>query len=350
MFHIIPNSSGDREERHLDVGVKAFIAQERQADIGVRFFLASVDKTGATTEENIVHDKHLESFIIVAETGSFSAAADKLYISRTALIQQINLLEERVGVRLLLRHSKGVTLTAAGKYFIMEAKKIVRISQRTLQRCQAMQQNNKVRIGTLPNFAPAILPDICRQFRKIHPEHEVQFVEYHLEEYFQRFQENMFDITTEYLSGYIFDHPDYRILKLLEDKHCCGVPRNHPLSEKSLITTEDLAGQSIVMYARGITRADDKLRDHLLRHVLDIDIIDINTYDRALPLKCELSNHILIYYSMYWENFAPLITVPLEIGISFPIDIGLGYKADSSPAVGDFISVAKSVYTAERQK
>lgn len=42
-------------------------------------------------------------------------------------------------------------------------------------------------------------------------------------------------------------------------------------------------------------------------------------------------------------NFTPPVTIPLEIGMSFPIDIGLGYKADASPAVEKFIEAAKEV-------
>lgn len=291
-----------------------------------------------------MYNKHLDAFLTVCETGSFSAAAEKQFISRTALLQQVNLLEEHVGLRLFVRHSKGVTLTPAGELFLAEAQKIVRISQRTLHRCQAIQNAEPVRIGTLPNFSPAILPEICRVFSARYPEHPVQFVEYQLDEYFQRFQENRFDITTEYLSGYIYEHPDYRILKLLEDRHCCGVPQNHPLAKKSVISAEDLTGQSIVMYNRGITRADDRLRDYLLRHVADIDIIGIDAYSRSLPLKCELASQIMIYYSMYWENFDPLVKIPLSNEMDFPIDIGLGYKVDSSPAVEKFIAVAKNVY------
>lgn len=291
-----------------------------------------------------MYDKHLDSFIAVAETGSFSAAAKKLYISRTALIQQLNLLEAKTGVQLFIRHSKGVTLTPAGAYFLTEAKKIIRLSQQTLRRCRALQETNTVRIGTLPNFSSAILPEICRRFSAEYPEYSIQFVEYPLEDYFRRFQENRFDITTEYLSGYIFDDPDYRNIKLLEDRHCCGVPKDHPLAKKSVITAADLAGQSIVMYAHGITRADDRLRNYLIRRVPDIDIIDVSAYDRSLPLKCELSGLIMIYYSMYWENFDRLRMIPLSEDIDVPIDIGLGCRADASPAVQKFIELAKEIY------
>jgi len=288
-----------------------------------------------------MHTKHLESFIATAESGSFSTAAEKLFVSRTALIQQINLLEQRVGVTLLHRHSKGVSLTPAGAYFLTEAKKIVRISQRTTQRCRDMQEKDTVRIGALPNFAPFIMTEICRQFSARYPNVNIKFIEYPLEEYFQRFQEDKFDITTDYLAGYIYDHPDYRVLKLMEDKHCCGVPKGHPLADRTVITAKDLVGQSIVMYPRGITKADDRLRDYLLKHIPDVDIIDTVSYDRNLPLKCELSSYILIYYSSYAENFAPLVTIPLGFDIEFPIDLGIGYKADAPLTVQQFIAVAR---------
>lgn len=294
-----------------------------------------------------MYDKHIDSFIAIAETGSFSAAARQLYISRTALIQQLNLLEKDVGVRLFTRHSKGVTLTPAGRYFLTAAQKIIRISRQTLRRCHAMQESTTVRIGTLPNFEAVILPEICRRFTAAYPEYSIQFVEYPLDEYFRRFQENAFDITTEYLSGYIFDDPDYQNVKLLEDTHCCGVPRNHPLAAKDSITAADLSGQSVVMYAHGITRADDRLRNYLLRHVPDIDIIDVAAYDRSLPLKCELSGLIMIYYSMYWENFDRLRMIPLDTAIDVPIDIGLGYKTGATPAVESFIAVARELYPHE---
>ena len=110
-----------------------------------------------------------------------------------------------------------------------------------------------------------------------------------------------------------------------------------------------MQGQSIVMYSHGITYADDCLREYLLQNVSGIDIIDITTYNRSLPLKCELSSFILIYYSMYWENFSPLKTIPLKLKKVFPIDIGLGYKVNCSLAVEKFIDEAKAIYNSDSE-
>ena len=59
----------------------------------------------------------LVSFIAAADCGSFSKASVKLYISSTAIMKQINMLEKDIGVKLLRRTNRGVYMTDAGKSF-----------------------------------------------------------------------------------------------------------------------------------------------------------------------------------------------------------------------------------------
>lgn len=54
-----------------------------------------------------MYNRHLETFLVVADLGSFSKAAEALYISSTAIIKQINLLEQELGVSLLERTHRG---------------------------------------------------------------------------------------------------------------------------------------------------------------------------------------------------------------------------------------------------
>lgn len=62
-----------------------------------------------------MYNRHLETFIAVADLGSFSKAAEVLYISSTAVIKQINLLEQELGLTLFERTHKGIKLTKAGQ-------------------------------------------------------------------------------------------------------------------------------------------------------------------------------------------------------------------------------------------
>jgi DNA-binding transcriptional LysR family regulator len=283
----------------------------------------------------------------VADTGSFSAAAEKLYTSRPALIQQVNLLESRMGFKLFLRSPKGVSLTGAGRRFYDGAKQIIRIADGVKQQCMAESKSfcNIIRIGTLPNFAPVVLPVICREFSARFPGVRIQFEEYPLENYFKSFIDGLFDITTEYMCGYFFDRPGYQFVKLLQDRHCCGVPPSHALARKKRISFKDLRGQKLIIYAKGITRADDDLREYLSRNEPEVELIDIKAYDSALPVKCELEGCLLIYYSMYRKSFPTLTSRAVEW--DFPIDIGLGYKTKTyeNPAVSSFIGFAKEMYS-----
>ena len=65
----------------------------------------------------VMYNPQLETFICVVDSGSFNKAAEKLYISPPAVIKQMNLLEETLGIQLFIRTHRGLSLTEAGKSF-----------------------------------------------------------------------------------------------------------------------------------------------------------------------------------------------------------------------------------------
>ena len=77
-----------------------------------------------------MNQNQLKYFVAAAETRSFTKAAEQFYISQTAITQQIRQLEASLGCALFDRSTRPVTLTPAGKMFLMEAKAILeRMSQ-----------------------------------------------------------------------------------------------------------------------------------------------------------------------------------------------------------------------------
>ena len=73
----------------------------------------------------MMYNPQLDTFICVVEAGSFSKAADKLYISPPAVIKQINSLENNLGVQLFARTHRGLVVTAAGESLYQDAKYMV---------------------------------------------------------------------------------------------------------------------------------------------------------------------------------------------------------------------------------
>lgn len=99
-----------------------------------------------------MYNHQLDTFIQVADAGSFSKAAEALYISSTAVMKQINLLEGSLEVQLFSRTPRGLTLTDAGKSCYQDAKYMIQYAKDARVRAQnAMQSNeNIIRIGTSP--------------------------------------------------------------------------------------------------------------------------------------------------------------------------------------------------------
>ena len=77
----------------------------------------------------MMYTPQLDTFICVVEAGSFSKAADKLYISPPAVIKQINSLENNLGVQLFARTHRGLVVTAAGESLYQDAKYMVNYSK-----------------------------------------------------------------------------------------------------------------------------------------------------------------------------------------------------------------------------
>lgn len=100
-----------------------------------------------------MYNPQLETFITVAESGSFAKAADKLYISPTAVIKQINILESNLDIKLFNRTHRGLTLTAAGKSLYSDARYIIRYSHESLERAAGINhplaQKDKLSVSDL---------------------------------------------------------------------------------------------------------------------------------------------------------------------------------------------------------
>ncbi len=99
-----------------------------------------------------MYNPQLETFIKVADCGSFNKASGELYISPPAVIKQINLLEYSLNLRLFVRTHRGLVMTDAGKSLYHDAKYIIGYCNESVNRARnAMQKDESViRIGTSP--------------------------------------------------------------------------------------------------------------------------------------------------------------------------------------------------------
>jgi DNA-binding transcriptional LysR family regulator len=111
----------------------------------------------------------LKSFIAIAETGTFSHAAEIVGRTQSALSLQIKKLEENVGCVLFTRTSRSVTLTEEGELFLSYAKRIIQLQWEIYSRLKEPDIEGEIRLGTPEDFATHYLPEVLALFRKHHP-------------------------------------------------------------------------------------------------------------------------------------------------------------------------------------
>ena len=111
----------------------------------------------------------LKSFIAIAETGTFSHAADVVGRTQSALSLQIKKLEQSLGCELFARTSRKVTLTEQGEIFLGYAKRIVQLQWEVYSRLKEPDIEGEIRLGTPEDFATHYLPEVLALFRKHHP-------------------------------------------------------------------------------------------------------------------------------------------------------------------------------------
>ena len=125
-----------------------------------------------------MYNHQLDAFIKTADLGSFSKAAETMYISSPSIIQQVNLLEESCGFKLFIRSNHGVRLTPAGRSLYEDAKTIIRLSQDALNKARRLAESSEttVRIGTSLLYKCRLLPDLWTRISEKHPELKIEIL------------------------------------------------------------------------------------------------------------------------------------------------------------------------------
>ena len=294
-----------------------------------------------------MYNPQLETFLCVAESGSFNRAAEKLYISPTAVIKQINLLEGSLGVRLFVRTHRGLQLTEAGKSLTQDAKYIIQYCKDSVTRAKNAMENSGevIRIGTSPMTPAQVLVDLWPKLQENCPGTKFQLVP------FDNTPENAREILAnlgrniDVVAG-IFDETMLNLrqcagLEISREPICCAVSVHHRLARQDRLTVPDLYGEKLMLMRRDWSHYVDLLRDDLWKNHPQIQIVDFSFYDVNAFNQCENNNCVLMAVEK-WQYVHPLLKIlPVDWGYTIPY--GLLHSPAPSPVVQRFLqAVAKA--------
>ncbi|QDF98003.1 LysR family transcriptional regulator [Azoarcus sp. DD4] len=188
----------------------------------------------------------IQAFVVIAELGGFSKAAEHLHVTQTALTRRVQKLEGYLGLRLLDRTTRYVELTAVGREFLPQAKAIVGEMTLAVGRLKDMSKNARgsFTLACVPTMASHVLPAAIRRYRQSHPGNRVRLID-----------TTAFEVRDAVLHGQAElgigipteRHPEILETPLLEDPLMFFCREEHPLSKRESVTWSDMRETELVV-------------------------------------------------------------------------------------------------------
>lgn len=196
--------------------------------------------------------RQLRYFIAIAEQGSFSRAAARLHVSQPPLSTQLKNLEDELGVRLLERNNRGVTLTAAGAVFFEEARAaLARLEHAKTRTLQADRGDaGMLSIGFVSIADYGILPPALKNFRARFPNVEVELHELTTDAQIHELRAARLDLGIGLAP---VDEPDLEFKSVLREALVLALPSAHPAAKgDGAIDLRSLSRDSFIIPPRDI--------------------------------------------------------------------------------------------------
>lgn len=192
--------------------------------------------------------RHLRYFIAVAEELHFGHAAARLNISQPPLSQQIQILEQQIGARLLARTNRSVSLTEAGRQFLADSRQILSQVDDAAARAARLHhgETGELRIG-FTSSAPFIkaVSDTLSTFRRRYPDVHIQTRETNTREQIVPLNEGALDLglmrNTQLPETLLWE-------RVLREPLLAMVPRDHPLASRPQVSLRELAREPFVFF------------------------------------------------------------------------------------------------------
>jgi len=195
--------------------------------------------------------RQLKAFVAIAETGTFTAAAERVHVTQAAISMQIRQLERETGTQLFVRAPRRVILTEAGEKLLDRAQLILREYAAALDELAALTgaEKGRLRIGSASAMVSADpLPQILKELRKVHPGVETSVASGTSEELVQRI------LTGELDAAFVSLPVDARGIQtelLNEDSLVAIASPRHRLGKQKVVSAYALAGEKLILGERG---------------------------------------------------------------------------------------------------
>lgn len=261
----------------------------------------------------------LQAFLAVAETQSFSRAAEQLFLTQPAVSKRIATLESQINTRLFDRIGRRISLTEAGHLLLPQAKRIllaVEDSRRALANLSG-QVGGRLTLATSHHIGLHRLPPILKHYTQHHPEVELDLHFLDSEFAYQSVQDGMLELAVVTLAPHPIEQ--LHVAKLWRDRLCFVCAPDHPLAQAPELTLETLCHYKCVLPG-AMTFTRTLIEQRFAEAGLTLPVSMATNYLETLKMMCSVG----LGWSLLPEGMVDSELVELTIDTA-PIHRPLGY-------------------------
>jgi len=182
-------------------------------------------------------------FLTIAETGNFSRAAERLYLSQPSLSTGIKKLEQELGVSLFERGGRRTVLTQAGRSFLEKATIIMAQYQAAMNELKGFHEQPIFRLGVLTTIRASELADLVSRFQQDYPSVTIELRDSTQEKLREWLEQGEIDVVLTVLGER--EDPQTSIV-LFSQSLSLAVPLSHPFSCRTSVRLAELDGQPFI--------------------------------------------------------------------------------------------------------
>ncbi len=196
--------------------------------------------------------RQLRYLVALADERHFTRAAEREHIAQPALSQQIRRLEEEVGVALVERTTRRVSITEAGELLVARARRILSELNAAEAELEALRGilTGHVSVGAMHTMGPVDVSLALAIFHQRHPGVELTVLEQSSEELAEMLRDDVLDLAYLSVTERIESH-GLGLHQLVSEELVVILPRAHPLAKRSGVRMSELAGEQFISYREG---------------------------------------------------------------------------------------------------
>ena len=254
--------------------------------------------------------RQLKYFVGIAETGRFSEASKQLFITQSAVSQQIKSLEEELGTQLFVRQAHNVLLTESGRELLPLAKQIIRNVGLCYDRISDLKglMRGELNLGLTYTLEPYIRPTMM-EFLKTHSKVKINAYYRNLPDLLRMLRSGEIDIMFSMMPTSPHEFADS--VPLMTYQLAAIMRKTHPLAKKAELSFTDLQPQRLILPEKGL-RDRNAIESYIHTPTGDLNVCALVNDANAILHLLEDSNCISILAEHSVNNYPNLCSVPIK--------------------------------------